>query len=164
MVSEELHKQLKRRIAQAEQPSEAAVDVMYALQKAYGYLGDEALLEASHLLGMTPLELEEIATFYDFIYREPVGRYVIHVCDSITCSICGHQSVMEYLCQNLGISIGETTKDGLFTLLPVCCVGFCDHAPVMLINGELYGHLTPESIDAILQKLRQEQPPPIETR
>jgi len=140
------------------------VDVMYAFQNHYGYLSDEAVHEASELLGMTPLELDEIATFYDLIYREPVGKYVIHVCDSIVCWMHVHQSVLDCLRETLGIGVGGTTEDGLFTLLPVCCVGFCDHAPVMLINGKLYGRLTPEKIDAVLTQLRAEQPPPIEVR
>jgi NADH-quinone oxidoreductase subunit E len=120
--------------------------------------------EAAERLNMTPLEIDELATFYDFIYRDPVGKYVIHVCDSSICWLYGYESVMEYLSRKLGIKVGETTGDGLFTLLPVCCVGFCDHAPVMLINGKPYGRLTPDSIDDILETLRREQPGPEEVR
>jgi NADH-quinone oxidoreductase subunit E len=162
VVSEELRRRLQHRIQETDQPREAAVDVMYALQRHYGYLSDEAVYEAADILGMTPLEIEELATFYDFIYREPVGRYVIHVCDSTVCWMHGHQSIVDYLCERLDIDLGGTTKDGLFTLLPICCVGYCDHAPVMLINGKLFGRLTPESIDMTLLKLREQKPPPIE--
>ncbi len=137
---------------------------MYLLQKHYGYLTDEAVREGAALLGMTPLEVEELATFYDFIYREPVGKYVIHVCDSAICWMEGHESVLAHLCGKLNIPVGGTTADGLFTLLPVCCIGFCDQAPAMLVNGEPYGDLTPESIDRILETLRREQPVPEEVR
>ena len=164
MIPEELREKLKQDIEAVDEPRKMAVDVMYDVQRHYGYLSDEAVHEASDLLGMTPLELEELATFYDFIYREPVGKYVIHVCDSIVCWMQGQQPIMDYLCAKLQINMGETTEDGLFTLLPVGCVGFCDHAPVMLINGEMYGHLTPEKIDAILLQLIEQEPPPIETR
>lgn len=164
MVPEEILKSLKQKITLADHPRELAVEVMFALQKHYGYLTDGALIQGAELLAMTPLELEELATFYDFIYRKPVGRYVIHVCDSTICWMLGHQSVLDYIGQKLSISPGGTTEDGLFTLLPVCCIGYCDHAPAMLINGKLYGPLTPEAIDAILLELREQSPPVEEIR
>ena len=164
MFPDELRKQLETKIAAEDHPSELAIEVMYVLQKHHGYLNDEAVREAGELLDMTPLEIDELATFYDFIYREPVGQYVIHVCDSTICWMYGYESIMEYLSKKLGIAPGETTPDGLFTLLPVCCVGYCDHAPVMLINGVPYGRLTPESIDRILETLRRSRPEPEEVR
>ena len=112
------------------------------------------LEEAAALLGMTTLEVEELATFYTFIYREPVGKYVIHVCDSVICWMDGFESIRDYLCRKLAVNLGGTTADGLFTLLPVCCIGYCDRSPAMLINRKVYGPLTPEAIDAILEKLR----------
>ena len=129
---------------------------MFELQDHYGYLSDEALEEAALLLGMTPLEMEELATFYTFIFREPVGKYVIHVCDSIICWMDGYESIRDYLCQKLGINMGETTRDGLFTLLPVCCIGYCDRSPAILINRKVYGPLTPEKLDNILEALKTE--------
>jgi NADH-quinone oxidoreductase subunit E len=143
-----------------EHPRELAVDTMFALQNHYGYLSDEALEECANLLGITPLELEELATFYDFIYREPVGKYVIHICDGVVCWMNGYQSIMDHLCSKLGIQVGETTKDGLFTLLPTACIGYCDLSPAMLINGKAYGPLTSKKIDDILNRLRAEAPPP----
>jgi NADH-quinone oxidoreductase subunit E len=164
VLPKELKEKLRKEIEESERAREQVVNVMYALQKYYGYMSDEAVHEAAELLSMTPLEIDELATFYDFIYREPVGRYVIHVCDSTICWMYGQESVTEYLCRKLRIRPGETSEDGLFTLLPVCCVGFCDHAPVMLINGKPYGHLTPASIDQIIDNLRKEQPPIREDR
>ncbi len=158
MVPKELHEDLEKRVARAEHPREMAIDVMVTLQNHYGYLSDEALHEAAALLGMTPVELEELATFYEFIYREPVGKYIIHVCDGIVCWMNGHQSVIDYLCAKLGIRAGETTADGLFTILPVCCIGYCDRSPAMLVNRQVYGPLTPERIDQILQKLKDQHP------
>jgi NADH-quinone oxidoreductase subunit E len=160
MLSKELLEKLQKQIANAEHPRELAVDIMFALQNDYGFLSDEALEEGAGLLGMTPLELEELATFYDFIYREPVGRYVIHICDGVVCWMNGYEWVMDYLCKKLGTSPGETTGDGLFTLLPTACIGYCDLSPAMLINGRPYGPLTPEKIDHILNRLRAETPPP----
>jgi NADH-quinone oxidoreductase subunit E len=160
VLPEELQKDLQKKIVEAEHPREMAIDVMYALQRHYGYLNDEAVQEAADLLGMSPLEVEELATFYDFIYREPVGKYVIHICDSTVCWMQGYSSVMDYLFQKLKIRAGETTPDGLFTILPTCCLGYCDFAPAMLINGRAYGPLTPQRIDEILKELTEKEPPP----
>ena len=156
MIPAELLQNLKQEIAKTEHPREMAIDVMFALQNHYGYLSDEALEEGAGLLGMTPLELEELATFYDFIYREPVGKFVIHICDGVVCWMNGLQSVVDYLYKKLGIRFGETTEDGLFTLLPTACIGYCDLSPAALVNGRPYGPLTPEKIDALLEKFRGE--------
>jgi len=156
MLPEELKLQLRKRIEESEHPREEVINVMYAVQAHYGYMSDEGLCEAAALLGMTPLELEELATFYDFIYREPVGKFVIHACDGAVCWMFGEESVVDYLCRTLDIDIGGTSKDGLFTVLPSVCIGYCDHAPAILINGEFYGPLTPSRIDDILEKLRRE--------
>ena len=156
MLPKELKKSLEKHIAEVDHPRELAIDVMFALQDHYGYLSDEAVEETAGLLKMTPLEVEELATFYTFTYREPVGKYVIHVCDSVICWMDGYESLKDYLCKILEINVGETTADGLFTLLPVCCIGYCDQSPAMLINKKVYGNLTPERIDEILEKLRNE--------
>lgn len=155
MLPRELKERLEAEIGKAEHPRELAVDVMFAVQDHYGHLSDEALAEAAAMLGMTPLELDELATFYTFTFREPVGKYVIHVCDSVVCWMNGYEAVKDYLCRRLGIGLGETTADGLFTLLPVCCIGYCDRSPAMLVNRRVYGELTPEKIDGILAKYRR---------
>jgi len=154
MLPEDLKKSLEVHIASVAHPRELAVDVMFALQDHFGFLSDEALEEAADLLDMTPLEVEELATFYTFTYREPVGKYVIHVCDSVICWVDGCESIKDYLSKTLEIDVGETTSDGLFTLLPVCCIGYCDLSPAMLINRKVYGKLTFEKIDTILEELR----------
>jgi NADH-quinone oxidoreductase subunit E len=156
MLPKEIRERLEAEIKGVEHPRELAVDVMFAVQEHYGYLSDAALVEAAALLGMTPLELDELATFYTFTFREPVGKYVIHVCDSVVCWMNGYASVRDYLCHRLGIGMGETTADGLFTLLPVCCIGYCDRSPAMLVNRRVHGELTPEKIDGILAKLREQ--------
>jgi len=156
MLPEAMKASLQEMISSAEHPRELVVDVMLAFQDHYGYLSDDALEEAAGLLGMTPLEMEELATFYTFFYREPVGKYVIHVCDSVICWMDGYESIRDYLCKKLGIKMGETTPDGLFSLLPVCCIGYCDRSPAILINRKVYGPLTFEKLDNILEELRTE--------
>ncbi len=156
MIPKEIRHRLLKQINTSEHPRERIVDVMYTLQRHYGYFNDAAVSEAADLLGMTELEVEELATFYDFIYREPVGKYVIHACDGTVCWMFGEEKVIDCLCRTLGVKVGETTKDGLFTVLPACCIGFCDQAPAILINGIAYGHLDPEKINRILDKLRKD--------
>jgi NADH-quinone oxidoreductase subunit E len=159
MLPDQLQAELRKKIVEAEHPREMAVDVMVALQNFYGYLSDEALEEGAALLGMTPLEMEELATFYDFIYRQPVGRYVLHVCDGIVCWVNGYGGIRDYLCEKLGIRVGETTPDGIFTILPTACLGYCDLSPAMLVNRRPYGPLNPEKVDSILEELRRQPPP-----
>ena len=156
MIPDELKESLLKQIGHVEHPRELVVDVMFAIQKHYGYLTDEGVQETAELLDMSALEVEQLATFYTFIYREPVGKFVIHVCDSVVCWMDGCDSVREYLCQKLDIQPGATTSDGLFTLLAVCCIGYCDRSPAMLINRKAYGNLTPEKIDGILEALKAE--------
>jgi NADH-quinone oxidoreductase subunit E len=156
MIPEELKKSLQKHIASIDHPRELVVDVMFAVQDYYGYLNDEAVEEVAELLDMSPVEVEQLATFYTFIYREPVGKYVIHVCDSLVCWMEGHEFLLDHLTGKLGITLGETTPDGMFSLLPVCCIGYCDRAPAIMINKKVYGPLTIDTLDDILERLRKE--------
>jgi NADH-quinone oxidoreductase subunit E len=156
MIPRELKESLQKHIAGIDHPRELVVDVMFAVQDYYGYLNDEAVEEVAKLLDMSPVEVEQLATFYTFIYREPVGKYVIHVCDSLICWMEGHESLLDHLTGKLGITLGETTLDGMFSLLPVCCIGYCDRAPAILINKKVYGPLTVDTLDEILERLREE--------
>lgn len=155
MIPEALRHELQARVAHAVTTREAAVDVMKELQRHYGWLTDEAVREAADLLGLTPLQVEELATFYEMIYRRPVGRRVIHVCDSISCWAMGGESLMAHLAAALGIGPGETTADGVFTLLPCCCLGNCGEAPTLMIGDTLYGRVTPEQAGEILAAERR---------
>ena len=154
MLPESLRNSLEAKVASVDHPREMVVDVIFAIQEHYGYLSDEGVEETARLVGMSPLEVEQLATFYTFIYREPVGKYVIHVCDSVVCWMNGFETIKDYLSKKLGIGDGETTADGLFTLLPVCCVGYCDRSPAILINKKVYGNLTTEKVDEIIEELR----------
>ena len=156
MFSKQLKTKLAHKIEASEHPRELLVDVIFEIQTHYGYLSDEGLEVVAELMEMDPLEIEQLATFYTFVYREPVGKYVIHVCDSVICWMMGYETLREYLCRRLNIQMGETTADGLFTLLPVCCLGYCDRAPAVMINKKVYGHLTPEKLNRIIEALTAE--------
>ncbi len=153
MLPEDVHDKLKSWIDGVEHPRELAIDVLTEVQTHFGYLSDEAVEVAGGLLGMTPLEIDELATFYTFLYREPVGKYVIHVCDSVICWMEGEENLVEHLCRRLEIQMGETSADGLFTLLPVCCIGYCDRAPAILVNRRAHGPLTIAKLDALIDLL-----------
>jgi NADH-quinone oxidoreductase subunit E len=155
MIPDMLKNDLIARVASAITPREAAVDVMKDLQRHYGWLTDEAVGEAAKLLGLTLLQVEELATFYEMIYRRPVGKRVIHVCDSISCWSVGCERIMAHLQERLGIGPGETTPDGMFTLVPCCCLGNCGEGPTMMVGDTLYGKLTPARVDEILAAVRK---------
>lgn len=155
MIPDALKKALADRIAASITPREAAVTVMKELQGHYGWLTDEAVAEAAQLLGLSPLQIEELATFYEMIYRRPVGKRVVHVCDSISCWAMGDESLLSQLAVRLGIPVGETDSDGIFTLLPCCCLGNCGDAPTMMVGENIYGKLTLETALEVLQRERE---------
>uniref|UniRef100_A0A831U2K0 NADH-quinone oxidoreductase subunit NuoE n=1 Tax=Geobacter metallireducens TaxID=28232 RepID=A0A831U2K0_GEOME len=155
MIPPSLKQELEARVAHAVTPREAAVDVMKELQRHYGWLTDEGVVEAAEILGLTPLQVEELATFYEMIYRRPVGKRVVHVCDSISCWAMGGESLMAHLTATLGIEPGGTTADGLFTLLPCCCLGNCGEAPTLMIGDTIHGRVTPERAREIIEAERR---------
>ena len=154
MIPEQLKTSLEQRIAAAVTNREAAVDVMKELQRHYGWLTDEAVEEAALLLGLSPLQIEELATFYEMIYRRPVGRHVVHVCDSISCWSLGGETLLETLARSLDINPGATTADGTVTLLPCSCLGNCGESPCMMIDERQFGRVTAESGVQIVNALR----------
>jgi NADH-quinone oxidoreductase subunit E len=133
-----------------DRPRAACLEALRVVQDRRGWVADEALREVAALLDMSPEELESVATGFSLIFRRPVGRHVILLCDSVTCWIEGYEAIREHLVTRLGIGFGQTTADGQWTLIPVACLGACDQAPAMMIDDRLYGHLTVERVDEIL--------------
>ena len=127
----------------------AAIDAMMIVQKHRGWVSDDSLNAIARLLGMSPESLDSIATFYNLIFRQPVGRHVVMVCDSVSCYVMGADGLRGQIEEYLGIKMGETTEDDRFTLLPIVCLGACDRAPTMLIDEELVGDVAPENFDEI---------------
>ena len=130
----------------------SAVEGLRVVQESRGWVSDEALADLAQFLGVSPHFLESLAGFYSMIFRHPVGRHVIMVCQSVCCWIAGSNEVTEYLSDRLSVGLGETTADGRFTLLPVVCLGACDRAPAMTVDGQLHGDLTVAKIDSILSR------------
>ncbi len=133
-----------------EQKQAASIEALKVVQKHRGWVSDESIKAVAELLEMSPAELDGVATFYNLIFRKPVGKKVILLCDSVSCWIMGCDHIAAQLKGALNIGFGETTEDGEYTLLPVACQGACDRAPVMLVNGELETHLDETKIKEIL--------------
>jgi NADH-quinone oxidoreductase subunit E len=132
----------------------AAIDALQIVQRERRWISDESLYAIADMLGMSATELEGIATFYNLIYRQPVGQHVIHLCNSISCWLHDYQSIAEHLRQTLNIEFGQTTADGNITLLPNVCLGCCDKAPALMLDGELVESLDINAIDKLLQGLK----------
>jgi NADH-quinone oxidoreductase subunit E len=131
-----------------------SIDALKIVQRHRGWVSDESLRDIAENLGMSPTDLDSVATFYNLIFRRPVGRHVIMVCDSVSCWIMGCERMQQHLENRLGIGLGETTPDNRFTLLPIVCLGCCDHAPAMMVDGDLHGDLDPQKIDTELEKYK----------
>ena len=137
------------------QKKSALLPVLHMAQEELGgYLSVDVMDYVAALLDLQPIEVYEVATFYSMFYLEKVGKYVLEVCHTGPCAICGGEEITEYLKKKLEINIGETTPDGLFTLRTVECLGACGYAPVMQVNTEFHEFLTPEKIDNLLNDLR----------
>ena len=130
----------------------AGIEALKIVQERRRWVSDESLRDVAAFMEMSPEELDSVATFYNLIFRKPVGRHIILLCDSITCWVMGYENILEHLTKELGIKYGETTKDGRYTLLPNCCLGTCDCAPALMIDNDLYRNLTIDQVDEILKK------------
>ena len=130
----------------------AAIDALMIVQRHRGWVSDESLAAIARLLGMSMANLDSIATFYNLIYRKPVGRHVVMVCDSVSCFVMGADGLRKSVESHLGIALGETTDDNRFTLLPIVCLGACDRAPTMMIDDELIGDVTAEKLGEIFER------------
>jgi NADH-quinone oxidoreductase subunit E len=150
MLSREVRQEIETELRQYDHKRAACVEALKIVQKHHGWVSDEHLEDLALLLEISPGELDAVATFYSLIFRRAVGKHVILICDSISCWIMGYEDLRAHFHQRLGIRLGETTEDGRFTLLPIPCLGTCDHAPAMMIDEELYQDLTREKIDQIL--------------
>lgn len=142
--------EIEREMATFEDPQAATIDALNVVQDHRGWVSDESLAAAAEVVGVTPTQMEAVATFYNLIFRQPVGRHVIMLCDSISCYLTGYESIRDYLKTRLGIDFGQTTPDNRFTLLPICCLGNCGDAPALRIGKDYHGHLTETRIDEIL--------------
>ena len=151
VLSEEEVAEIETEISHLPDRQSAAIDALLIVQKHRGWISDESLHAIARSLAMSAEELDGIATFYNLIYRQPVGRHVVMICDSASCYIMGSDGLAKEVQKNLNINFGETTPDGRFTLLPIVCLGACDRAPTMMIDQDLIGDVSMEKLDDIFE-------------
>ncbi len=137
----------------------ALIPILHLAQEENGGWISVAWMDyVAELLGLAPVEVYEVATFYSMLNLKPVGRYVFEVCRTGPCMLRGSDDIIDYIGKRLGIAPGETTADGMFTLKPVECLGACGYAPMMQLGNRYREHLTPERVDEIIEACRAGQP------
>jgi len=156
-VSPETSALLRRRIEEtaARYPKKGAalLPVLHLVQQETGCISAEEEKFVAQALGLKPMKVREVVTFYTMFLRRPVGKYHLQVCSNLSCILLGAGPLLEYLQKKLGVGVGETTADGRFTLSVVECLGACEQAPCVMVNFDYYGQLDREKIDRILEGL-----------
>lgn len=151
MLTDTERREIETELAHYPNKRAACVEALKVVQRHRSWISDDSLRAVAELLEMTPDELDGVATFYNLLFRKPVGRHVLFLCNSISCWLMGHDDLREALERRLGIRYGQTTADGRFTLLPIVCLGACDQAPVMMIDEDLHRHVNPTQIENLLK-------------
>jgi NADH-quinone oxidoreductase subunit E len=152
MLTTEEKKEIDEAIHVVPYKKAACIEALKVVQNHRKWVSDESLKDIAAYMEMTTEELDSVATFYNMIFRRPVGRHIILVCDSISCWVMGYESLRDELTKKLGIKLGETSADNRFTMLPNPCLGTCDCAPAMMIGNDLYRNITLDQLDDILKK------------
>lgn len=152
VLSDDEIREIEHEVVHLPDRQSAAIDALLIVQKHRGWVSDESLHAIARLLDMPAAELDGIATFYNLIFRRPVGRHVVMVCDSVSCYVMGADGLAASISEKLGIAFGETTGDGRFTLLPICCLGACDKAPTLMIDEDLVGDVRDDNLEEILER------------
>jgi len=151
-------KEMRKRILRKYLPKrDNLLYILHSLQDAnpQNYITSEDVKAVAEYLGISVSEVESVISFYTMLSRKPRGRYIIKFCDSPTCHLLGGGKVLEEIKETLSIHVGETTKDGLFTLEMTSCLGACGVAPAMMINDEIYGNLTPSKAREIIESYKR---------
>lgn len=151
--SDKTKKQMQDIIAHYPKKQAALLPVLHIAQQEFGFISDDTERKVAALLGIKPVQVKEVVTFYTMYNRQPVGKYHIQVCSNLSCSMLGSKSLLDFLMKKLNIGLGETTEDKKFTISTVECLGACEQAPCMMVNFDYYGDLDKGRIDKILDNL-----------
>ncbi|GMQ79049.1 MAG: hypothetical protein BMS9Abin02_1601 [Anaerolineae bacterium] len=154
MLSEKYSDEIKAILEKYPEKRSAVLPLMYLAQEAYGYLSREAMVDVANNIGIDPTEVLSLAGFYTLFYEEPVGKYVLEICNDLPCALRGADEFVDMACEKLGIGVGETTPDGLFSLKTVMCLAACDKAPMLQVNLKYEEELDEEKFDALISRLR----------
>src|SRR5947209_10237003 len=155
MLSQKAIEEIEALKARYPSARSALMPALYIAQDENGgYLSKEALRDVADVMGLTPADVESVASFYSMYNKRPVGKYMIEVCTNISCSLLGAQSLAQHIEERLGVPIGENTPDGLFTVKRVECMAACGGAPAIQVNGLYHENMTAERFDALVEELR----------
>jgi NADH-quinone oxidoreductase subunit E len=155
LLSEESIKKLRELKDKFPDRRTAILPALHLVYDQFGYIGNEQLQEAAEIIDLPYLELAENASFYTMFPKKPVGKYFIQVCNNLSCALLGADSLVDYLLEKLNLKLGETTPDGLFTVVTVECLGSCGSAPMMQVNDEYYENLTRKKVEELLEEFRR---------
>jgi NADH-quinone oxidoreductase subunit E len=156
LIAETYAEEIKGLLARYPDKKSAVLPLMHLAQREYGYMSDEAMKEVAGILDLDPTHILSLTGFYTLYYEEPVGKYVLEVCNDLACALRGADEFLDMACNKLGIGPHETTDDGLFTIIPVMCLAACDRAPMLQCNLKFEEHLDEEKFDQLLARLRAE--------
>ncbi len=148
-------KEMESIVSRYEVPASAIMPLLHFVQEAKGHLEEEHLVFVADFLDIPHVRAFEVATYYTMYFTKPIGKYLIQVCRNLSCSVNGAPEVINALRENLKVDLGETTADGLFTIVEVECIGACDLAPAMVINEKLFGNVSTDSISRILDSYKE---------
>jgi len=154
MLMDEERQEIEAELVHYPTKQAVCIDAMKIVQRHRGWVSDENIHDIGELLDMSPADLDGVATFYNLIFRKPVGRHVVMLCNSVSCWIMGYEKLRQGLTSRLKASLGETTADNRFTVLPIVCLGVCDHAPAMMIDDDLYRDVEPTQLDEVLENYK----------
>lgn len=154
MLSETERRELEEAVKHYPDKRGAAIDALLTIQRRRGWISDDSLIEIAQFLEITAEDLDSVATFYNLVFRKPIGRHVAFMCDSISCWIKGCDQVKAQIKKRYDVELGQTTSDGRLTLLPIACLGHCERAPAMMIDQDVHGDVTPDTIEQIVEKYK----------
>jgi NADH-quinone oxidoreductase subunit E len=163
VLSEKIRAAVEAEFSKYPDKKSVVLFALRAVQEEEGYISEDAMVDVATLLGLTPVQVWDVATFYTMYNLKPVGKYLIQVCKTLSCAIVGAGGIVDHLKRRLGIGVGETTADGLFSIKLVECLASCGSGPMIQINDDYYEQLTPEKVDRILGELRREGRSPLAT-
>lgn len=154
MLKEKYQKEIDDILSRYPVKRSALMPLLYLAQREHGYVTEASMIEIAGILQLTPPQVYETATFYTMLNLKKVGKFHIQICKSLMCALVGSDTVIGWIKKKLGISPGETTSDGLFTLSAVECLAACGTGPMMQVNDDYYERLTEEKVDRILADLK----------
>ena len=156
MIAEKYADEIEGILAQFPNKKSAMLHLMHLAQEVYGYMSQEAMKEVADILDLDPTHILSLAGFYTLYYEEPVGKYVLEVCNDLACALRGADEFLAMACRKLDVPLEGTTNDGLFTVKPVMCLAACDRAPMLQCNLKFEEHLNEEKFDQLIARLRAE--------